>query len=207
MLRPCASGWLLSSRVDGRPEGSGTMRTSSNRAREKRWAVIGEDGRHVWLGRHSDPSEDEISRAEEALAAGGIAGFLAIVEGDDRSPGAGLGFVMVRPLAGATAPFRSGHRRLRSSAASAAGGPPQKIPLAAAEATRLAVRSAASCTRSGFTNGHSRAHASRIAADQPKRAKAIDCKEDGLPRQRGCRLPPCPPERCTSAPVPIRARP
>lgn len=81
------------------------MRTSSNRMREKRWAVIGEDGRHVWLGRHSDPSEDEIARAETALAKGGVAGFLAIVEGDYWSRGAGLGFVMVRPLAGATAAF------------------------------------------------------------------------------------------------------
>jgi hypothetical protein len=83
------------------------MRTSSSRAREKRWAVIGEDGRHVWLGRASDPSEDEIARAEAALAQGGLAGFLAIVEGDYWSRGASLGFVMVRPLAGPTAPFEA----------------------------------------------------------------------------------------------------
>jgi hypothetical protein len=74
-------------------------------AREKRWAIIGEDGRHVWLGRHSDPSEAEIANAEAALVKQGLAGFLAITEGDYWARRGRMGFVMVKPLAAPSASF------------------------------------------------------------------------------------------------------
>jgi len=35
---------------------------------ERRWIVLGEDGRHVTMGRNSGPSPDEIARAEAGLA-------------------------------------------------------------------------------------------------------------------------------------------
>lgn len=78
------------------------------KAREKRWAIIGEDGRHVWMGRHSDPSEAEIAEAEAGLARQGIAGWLAIVEGDYWSKRGKMGFVMVRALANPASAFEAG---------------------------------------------------------------------------------------------------
>lgn len=80
-------------------------RVGMSKVREKRWAIIGEDGRHVWMGRNSDPSEDEIVTAERALAAQGLAGWLAIVEGDYWSDRGTMGFIMVRPLAAPPSEF------------------------------------------------------------------------------------------------------
>jgi hypothetical protein len=35
--------------------------------RETRWIILTADGRHGTMGRHTDPSEDEIASAEAAL--------------------------------------------------------------------------------------------------------------------------------------------
>ena len=48
---------------------------------ESRWMVLGSDGRHVSLGR-TDPSEAEITVASDALAAQGLSGWLARMQGD-----------------------------------------------------------------------------------------------------------------------------
>ncbi len=71
---------------------------------DRRWIVLGEDGRHVTLGRHSDPSLDEIAQAEASLAAQGLAGWLAVMEGayyQRRKPS----LMMVRPLFNPERPF------------------------------------------------------------------------------------------------------
>ena len=47
----------------------------------QRWIVLGADGRHVSLGR-SEPSKAEITAASDALAAQGLSGWLARLEGD-----------------------------------------------------------------------------------------------------------------------------
>lgn len=65
---------------------------------EKRWIVLGIDGRHATLGRHSDPSEDEIGKAEAALEAQGLSGWLAVTSGSYYGPGR-LEVIQVRPLA------------------------------------------------------------------------------------------------------------
>jgi hypothetical protein len=49
---------------------------------EVRWMLLFEDGSHVWVGRHSDPTEAEIIGAGESLDARGLAGWLAVVRGD-----------------------------------------------------------------------------------------------------------------------------
>ena len=54
-----------------------TMRTET----ETRWMVLGTDGRHVSLGR-TEPSEVEIATASDALAAQGLSGWLARMQGD-----------------------------------------------------------------------------------------------------------------------------
>ena len=65
------------------------MRTET----ETRWMVLGTDGRHVSLGR-TEPSEAEIASASGALAAQGLSGWLARMQGDYYSRGK----VMLEPL-------------------------------------------------------------------------------------------------------------
>jgi hypothetical protein len=48
---------------------------------ETRWIVLGADGRHVSLGR-TEPSEAEIATASHALAAQGLSGWLARMQGE-----------------------------------------------------------------------------------------------------------------------------
>ena len=74
-------------------------------AKEHRWIVLGTDGRHVTLGRHSDPTEAEILAAEDQLAKQGLAGWLAVVEGAYWSKRTKLSVLAVRPLAHPTVPF------------------------------------------------------------------------------------------------------
>ena len=47
---------------------------------ETRWMVLGTDGRHVSLGR-AEPSEAEVQTASDALAAQGLSGWLAHMQG------------------------------------------------------------------------------------------------------------------------------
>jgi hypothetical protein len=74
------------------------MRTAAGRPDgERRWIILGEDGRHVTLARHADPSAEELAQAEASLAAQGLAGWLAVMEGSyylERKPS----LMMVRPL-------------------------------------------------------------------------------------------------------------
>ena len=65
------------------------MRTET----ETRWMVLGTDGLHVSLGR-TEPSEAEIASASDALAALGLSGWLARMQGDYYSRGK----VMLEPL-------------------------------------------------------------------------------------------------------------
>ena len=48
---------------------------------QQRWIVLGADGRHVSLGR-TEPSEAEIVTASYALAAQGLSGWLARMQGE-----------------------------------------------------------------------------------------------------------------------------
>jgi hypothetical protein len=81
------------------------MKNDTNQPRsERRWIVLGEDGRHVTLGRHSDPSPDEIAQAEAGLAAQGLAGWLAIMEGNYYQPRKPA-VMIVRPFCDPQRPF------------------------------------------------------------------------------------------------------
>jgi hypothetical protein len=60
---------------------------------ETRWIVLGTDGRHVSLGR-TEPNEMEVLAASDALAAQGLSGWLARLQGDYYSRGK----VMLEPL-------------------------------------------------------------------------------------------------------------
>jgi DNA-binding transcriptional MocR family regulator len=48
---------------------------------ETRWIVLGTDGRHVSLGR-TEPSEAEVLAASDTLAAQGLSGWLARMQGE-----------------------------------------------------------------------------------------------------------------------------
>ena len=60
---------------------------------EARWRVLGTDGRHVSLGR-TEPSEAEVLAASDALAAQGLSGWLARMQGEYYSRGC----VMLEPI-------------------------------------------------------------------------------------------------------------
>jgi hypothetical protein len=49
---------------------------------ERRWIILGEDGRFVSIGRFSKPSEAEIHAAEAALQSQHLSGWLAIMSGN-----------------------------------------------------------------------------------------------------------------------------
>lgn len=80
------------------------MTGPASRESETRWIVLGVDGRHVTLGRHSDPSEEELREAESALRASGTAGWLAVLRGNYYL-GKTTSLLMVRPLADPQRPW------------------------------------------------------------------------------------------------------
>lgn len=81
-----------------------TVPTVKERSKERRWIVLGTDGRYVTLGRATDPSEEEVRQAEEGLRARGLCGWLAIMEGNPYV-GAVPKLMEVRSLAGPRVPF------------------------------------------------------------------------------------------------------
>ena len=80
--------------------------TDEERSTERRWVVVGEDGRYVTLGRASDPTETEILEAEKALLAQGLAGWVAVMQGNPYV-GAVPRLMEVRRLGQPTASFES----------------------------------------------------------------------------------------------------
>jgi hypothetical protein len=66
-------------------------------AKERRWIVLADDGRHVTLGRDSDPNPDEIDRAGDTLKALGHGGWLAVLEGSYYSRD-GVSLMQVRAI-------------------------------------------------------------------------------------------------------------
>jgi len=86
---------------------------------ERRWIVLGEDGRYVTLGRATDPSEEEICRAESSLRRQGLAGWLAIMAGSPHSART-PSLLMVRPLADPKGTFDAAAEAFRAARATAA---------------------------------------------------------------------------------------
>ncbi len=50
-------------------------------AAERRWVILDTLGRHVTVGRHTDPSDAELDAAAVTLAGEGVGGWLAVLEG------------------------------------------------------------------------------------------------------------------------------
>jgi hypothetical protein len=49
--------------------------------KERRWIILGEAGRVVTIGRHSDPTDDELAAAANSLRVTAQGGWLAVTEG------------------------------------------------------------------------------------------------------------------------------
>lgn len=79
----------------------GAAMGSTGIVREHRWAVITADGRHAWLGRHSDPTDAELAEVARQLEAAGDVAWLAVTEGGYYQPADAMQVLLVRPLAGA----------------------------------------------------------------------------------------------------------
>jgi len=67
--------------------------------REQRWVVLATDGRHVTLGRHVPPAEEEVAKASSALVKAGLTGWLAGLDGDYWSGRTPVVLTMIEPLA------------------------------------------------------------------------------------------------------------
>ena len=77
---------------------------------EKRWLAVSEDGRHTTLGRHRDPTPDEIREVGAALDRVAAAGWLVVSEGvyHSREP---VTLLMVRPISARQADWPEAERR------------------------------------------------------------------------------------------------
>lgn len=61
---------------------SGMSPSSGTRTRERRCLLLAEEGSHSWLGRNTNPDEEDLSCAKAALTRAGVGGWVAISEGD-----------------------------------------------------------------------------------------------------------------------------
>ena len=71
----------------------------------RRWLILVEDGRHVTVGRNTDPSENELIEMASILTKTGQGGWLVVAEGDYYSPRCSITLLMVRELAPTNACF------------------------------------------------------------------------------------------------------
>ena len=62
--------------------------------------LLTQEGYHGWLGRHVDPTAEELERAATSIRERGTAGWLCVTEGVYYDPEHTLKVMLVRPLAG-----------------------------------------------------------------------------------------------------------
>lgn len=79
-------------------------RAATEASRERRWIILGEDGRHVTMGRHSDPSSEELEQVKASLADQGLSGWLVVMEGSYHQP-RNPTLMMIQPLCKPTRAF------------------------------------------------------------------------------------------------------
>jgi hypothetical protein len=66
--------------------------------RERRWLIVAHDGRHVTVGRATDPTDEEVERAGAALLDLGLGGWLVVMEGFYHRPGSEPHLLVVRQI-------------------------------------------------------------------------------------------------------------
>ena len=77
--------------------------------RERRWLVVAETGQHNTLGRHTNPTDEEITQVASQLDAAGLAGWLAVSEGQYYSS-TPITLMMVRPITSKTGDWGAAER-------------------------------------------------------------------------------------------------
>jgi hypothetical protein len=90
---------------------------------EKRWIVLMSDGRHVSIGRHTDPSPSELDAIAANLRQAGAGGWLAVMEGTYYGRRS-VELLMVRELVPAEATWEEAVRTFRDIRTRAAGTDP-----------------------------------------------------------------------------------
>ena len=93
-------GWIVTAQGSP-PKGS---------AREKRWLIVAEDGRHSTIGRHTDPTESEIILSGQRLDEMELAGWLAVLNGPSYGNNP-VSLLMVRPIARKTGEWAAAEMR------------------------------------------------------------------------------------------------
>ena len=90
---------------------------------QRRWIVLGQDGRHVTLGRAVSPTAKEIAAASDALSQQGLAGWIATLDGDywgrgrvTLAPVQTIGAGTTLDWAAAVAAFEQARQRARRAA-------------------------------------------------------------------------------------------
>ncbi|MFT2095823.1 hypothetical protein ACMS1Z_14395 [Acidiphilium multivorum] len=71
---------------------------------DPRWVILFEDGRYSLMGRHSSPTEEELSAIEASMASAGLKGWLATMDRSEYAPGA-VRFVIHREMRDPAIPF------------------------------------------------------------------------------------------------------
>ncbi|WP_308719830.1 hypothetical protein [Komagataeibacter xylinus] len=87
------------------------MKPSPPKPEFQDWLILVEDGRHVLLGRHSPPTDEEISRAAHALAAQGIGGWLAKGSGHYYQKRQQYSLLKIRPFTKISIPWEVAETR------------------------------------------------------------------------------------------------
>lgn len=77
---------------------------------EVRWMLLAEDGSYGWVGRHTDPNEDEIAAFEASMRERGTPGWLAVHRGDFWDRRSTPELMMVRPIAAPAVTWEVGVR-------------------------------------------------------------------------------------------------
>ena len=89
---------------------------------ESRWRLVGEDGRHVWLGRDSDPTVNELDSLARQLDGQGTAAWLVVMRGDYWSAEQEPEVLVVRLLTRRNGDQESALARWRAARVRATGG-------------------------------------------------------------------------------------
>jgi hypothetical protein len=81
------------------------------RARDPRWIILLEDGSYSTIGRHRQPDDDDIARADGSLERAGLSGWLAVLSQSEHSLGVPE-VLAVRELRGPAITFDDAKKKL-----------------------------------------------------------------------------------------------
>ena len=84
---------------------------------DPRWIILLESGEYALMGRHSEPTLDELHEMETRMAATGVRGWLAIMDRSEYASGTPE-FHMIRPILAPGTSFEAAVAKFREKATS-----------------------------------------------------------------------------------------